>query len=249
MLKPFLALTLAVSLALGGCAGSSRFDAAGNDPRLTQEQRTLRANAARVDPEAGANTAGEGALIGGAVLGAIGCGLALALGGDGGDCAAWGVAGVAVGAAGGYIAGSWIADEQRQYASREQHLNAVIDSAELEIDANRQAASAARSVTRMHRQRLQTLDAQYASKKISKSAYREEVASMSVDRDAMAISVQSNRQRIAELDQLIARGGSGYQLQTLRRQRDELAAENAILQQQLDEMAGLLASTPSDVRV
>lgn len=248
MLKPIMALTIAASLALAGCASQSRFESS-NNSSLTSDQRALRANAARVDPQAGSNTAAEGALLIGLLGGAIGCGVALAAGGDGGDCATWGLVGAGAGAVGGYIAGDWVAGQQQNYASREQHLNAVIDSAQLEIDANRQAAQAARGVTQTHRTRLATLQAQYDAKKITKNAYRQEVAEMSLDRDAMAVAVQSNYRRIAELEQLINQGGSYSQVETLRRQRDQLAAENAILQQQLDQMASLLASTPSDVRV
>ncbi len=200
MLKPVVALTLAFSLALSGCASQSRFESSSNNSNLTQDQRTLRANAARVDPEAGSDTTAEGMLIGGLVLGAIGCGLALALGGDGAACAAGAGAGIVVGAAGGYIAGSWLAGEQRSYASREAHLESVSESAELEVEANQQAAAAARRVTDYHRNRLADLQAKNAAKKITRARPSPgECGDEYHLLDGGAVAVQSIRQRMAAI--------------------------------------------------
>jgi len=250
MLKQALVLALAASFALTGCAGgSSRYSSASSDSSLSADQKVLRANAARVDPEAaGGDTVGEAVLIGAVVLGAVGCGIALLAGGDGGDCAAAGIGGAALGAAGGYVAGKLVQKEQRDYANREAYLADVIDAADREIAENRKAAEAARRVTAQHQRRIDQLNAQYAAKKISQSAYRQEVAEMSVDRDAIALAVETNRQKIAELEQLIAEGGSSSDLNQLRDRRDRLEQENWELQEQLEQMADLLASTPPAVQ-
>lgn len=250
MLKPVLVAALAASLALGGCAGgSSRYSTANSGASLTQDQRVLRANAERVDPDAaGDDTVGEAVILGAVILGAVGCGIALLAGGDGGDCAAAGVGGAAVGAAGGYVAGKMVQKEQRDYASREAYLADVIDAADVEIAENRKAAQAARNVTRQHEQRIAQLNAQYESKKINRSKYRAEVAEMSVDRDAMALAVETNRQKIAELEQLIDEGGRSSDIEALRQRRDRLEQENWELQEQLEQMTALLSSTPSEVQ-
>lgn len=248
--RQVLVLALAASLALAGCAGgSSRYSTANNSAHLSQDQKVLRANAARVDPEAaGGDTVGEAVLIGAVVLGAVGCGIALLAGGDGGDCAAAGVGGAAVGAAGGYVAGKMVQKEQREYASREAYLADVIDAADVEIAENRKAAQAARNVTRQHEQRIAKLNAEYQAKKISRGEYREEVAEMGVDRDALALAIDTNRQKIAELEQLIDEGGRASDINQLRDRRDQLQQENWELQEQLEQMTALLSSTPTEVQ-
>jgi outer membrane lipoprotein SlyB len=250
MLKHVLVLALAASVALTGCAGgSSRYSGAGSNSKLTADQKVLRANAERVDPDAaGDGTVGEAVLIGAVVLGAVGCGIALLAGGDGGDCAAAGVGGAALGAAGGYVAGKMVQKEQREYASREAYLADVIDAADREIAENRRAAEAARRVTQQHQRRIDQLNAQYAEKKISRSKYSAEVAEMSVDRDAIALAVETNRQKIAELEQLIDEGGRSGDLNQLRDRRDALEQENWELQEQLEQMTALLSSTPAEVQ-
>ncbi len=77
MLKHVLVVALAASVALTGCAGgSSRYSSASSNSTLTADQKVLRANAERVDPEAaGGDTVGEAVLIGAVVLGAVGCGI------------------------------------------------------------------------------------------------------------------------------------------------------------------------------
>jgi len=253
MLKSVIVVLTAGSLALAGCASSSNSkfssSASSQSAYLTPDQKVLRANAERVDPEnAGDGTVTEAVVIGAVALGVLGCGIALLAGGNGGDCAAAGAAGAAVGAAGGYLAGSWVQDEQRDYASREDYLYDVIDAADTEIAENRRAADAARRVTAYHQEQLALLQAQYDAKKVSKSEYREAVEQAGVDRDAIAYAVQHNRQRIAELDQLIAEGASPSQLAMLQERRQALAQENAELQAQLEEMVALLSTAPSSVK-
>ncbi len=246
MLKQMMVLVAAASLALSGCAsGSSRYSSS-NNSHLTPDQKVLRANAARVDPEnAGSNTVGEAVVLGAVILGAVGCGIALLAGGNGGDCAAAGVGGAAVGAAGGYIAGKMVQKEQKDYASREAYLADVIDAADTEIAENRRAADAAQRVTAQHERRIDQLNAQYAQKKISKKDYRDEVAEMSIDRDAIALAVETNQQKIAEMEDLIDQGGRSSDLRALRDRRDALDEENRALERQLEEMVALLSSTPS----
>lgn len=248
MLKQVMVLALAATVALAGCAGSSsRYSTAGNS-NLTPQQKVLRANAERVDPDnAGSDTVGEGILIGAVVLGAVGCGIALLAGGDGGDCAAAGVGGAALGAAGGYVAGKMVQKEQREYATREAYLADVIAAADLEIRENRAAAQAAKAVTTQHQRRIDDLNQKYAQKQISTKDYRDEVSEMKVDRDAIALAVEMNRLKIAEMERLIDEGGSASDIRKLRERRDQLEAENWDLQQQLEQMTALLASTPSSV--
>lgn len=250
MLRQVMVLATAASLALSGCAGghSSRYSTS-NSSHLTADQKVLRANAERVDPDnAGSDTVGEAVVLGAVILGAVGCGIALLAGGDGGDCAAAGVGGAAIGAAGGYVAGKMVQKEQKDYASREAYLADVIDAADREIAENRRAADAAQRVTAQHERRIAQLNAQYAQKKISRRDYSEEVAEMSVDRDAIALAVETNRQKIAELQDLIEEGGSASDLRALRERRDALDEENRALERQLEEMVALLSSTPSEVQ-
>ncbi len=248
MLKQVMVLALAATVALAGCAGSSSRYSTANSSNLSNQQKVLRANAERVDPDAaGSDTVGEGIMIGAVVLGAVGCGIALLAGGDGGDCAAAGVGGAALGAAGGYVAGKMVQGEQRDYATREAYLADVIAAADVEIRENRAAAQAAKSVTAQHQRRIDQLNEQYAQKKISASEYRSEVSEMQVDRDAIALAVEMNRLKIAEMERLIDEGGSASDMRKLRERRDQLAEENRALQQQLEQMTALLASTPSTV--
>ena len=71
---------------------------------------------------------------------------------------------------------------------------------------------------------------------------------MSVDRDAVALAVETNRQKIAELERLIDEGGRSGDLNQLRDRRDALEQENWELQEQLEQMTALLSSTPSEVQ-
>ncbi|HKY93647.1 MAG TPA: hypothetical protein VJL84_00020, partial [Kiloniellales bacterium] len=125
----------------------------------------------------------------------------------------------------------------------------VIAAADDDIAANRQAAVAAERVNQQHEQRLAQLNAQYAAKQITKKKYEREVEEMLDDRDAMAITVQANRDKIAELNQLIAEGGKSGQIAMLQERRDALAAENAALEIELDRLTAMLASVPNEVRV
>ena len=254
MRRQLIALVSATALALAGCStGGSHHSGSSSksDSGLSHDQQVLRANAERIaDPEsAGDDTTGEAMLLGAVALGVLGCGIALLAGGNGKGCAIGAGAGAAVGAAGGYMLGSHVADKQRDYASREDMLYDVIAAADDEIAMNQQAAQAAERVNQQHEQRLAQLNEQYAAKKITKKKYEREVDEMAEDRDAIAIAVDSNRDKIAELNQLIAEGGQSGQIAMLQDRRDTLAAENAELEIELDRLTAMLASVPNEVRV
>jgi outer membrane lipoprotein SlyB len=251
MRRQLVVLVSALALALAGCSSGGGYRSKGDSSNLSRDQQVLRANADRVaDPEsAGDNTTGEAMALGAVALGVLGCGIALLAGGDGRGCAIGAGVGAAVGAAGGYALGSDVAEKQRDYASREDFLYDVIASADDEIAANHQAVAAAERVNRQHEQRLAQLNKQYAAKQVSKKKYENEVEEMSVDRDAIAIAVDTNRQKIAELDRLIAEGGKSGQIALLQDRRAALAAENAALQDELQELTALLSSVPAEVRV
>ena len=251
MRRQLIVLFSCAALALAGCSNgySHKSSSSKNDSSLSHDQQVLRANAERVDPaNAGENTAGEGAALGAILLGALGCGIGLlATGGDGKGCAMGAGAGVIAGAVGGYVLGSNVADKQRDYANREDMLFDVIASADDEIAANQAAVAAAEGVNRQHQQRLAQLNEQYAQKKITKKKYEREVEEMAEDRDAMALAVQTNYDKIAELNQLIAEGGKSGQIAMLQQRRDTLAAENAALESELDQLTAMLASVPQEV--
>jgi len=253
MRRQLIILVSCTALALAGCAsgGSKRYGGdSSSSSNLSHDQQVLRANAERVDPaNAGSDTTAEAMLLGALVLGALGCGIGLLAGGDGKSCAMGAGAGAAAGAVGGYVLGSDVAEQQRNYASREDFLYDVIASADDEIAANRQATAAAYRVNQQHERRLAELNKQYAAKQITRKKYEKEVDEMSVDRDAMAIAVQTNRDKIAELNRLIAEGGKSSQIAMLQDRRDTLAAENAELEIELDRLTAMLASVPSEVKV
>lgn len=252
MRRQLIVLVSATALALAGCT-SGGYHGGKHDSQssnLSHDQKVLRANAERVDPEnAGDDTTGEAILLGALLLGALGCGVGLLAGGDGKSCAIGAGAGAAVGAVGGYALGSDVADKQRNYASREDMLYDVIAAADDEIAANQAAAEAAYRVNQQHEQQLAQLNEQYAQKKISKKKYEKEIDEMVDDREAMAITVQANRDKIAELNRLIAEGGKSGQIAMLEERRDTLASENAALEVELDRLTAMLASVPGEARV
>jgi len=252
MRRQLIVLVSCTALALAGCAsGGGRYaGSGGSSSNLSQDQKILRANAERVDPaNAGEDTTAEAILLGALVLGALGCGIGLLAGGDGKSCAIGAGAGAAAGAAGGYVLGSNVAEQQRNYASREDYLYDVIAAADDEIAANQQAAAAAYRVNQQHERELAELNKQYQAKQITQKKYKNEVAEMSVDRDAMAIAVQTNMDKIAELNRLIAEGGKSSQIAMLQERRDRLAAENDELEIELDRLTTMLASVPSGAKV
>ena len=251
MRRQVIVLVSALALALAGCSsGGGSYRGKSDSSDLSRDQQVLRANAERVDPEnAGDDTVGEAMVLGAVALGVLGCGIALLAGGSGGDCAIGAGVGAAVGAGGGYVLGSDVAKKQRDYASREDYLYNVIAAADDEIAANHQAVAAAQRVNLQHERQLAELNKQYAAKQLSKKKYENAVEEMSVDRDAIAIAVQTNREKIAELDDLIAQGGKAGQIALLRERRAALAAENTALQDELQELTALLASVPPEVRV
>lgn len=246
-MRSLLVLITAAALALNGCASSAQYGS--REDGLSADQRVVRANAERMDyQEHEQDTTSEGILVGAVLLGALACGIALAAGGKGQDCAVAGAAGAAVGAGAGYIAGSWVASKQTSYASKEDYYRDVIVAADKEIAENRKAAQAANRLAAQHQARIAELNASYASKQTTASAYRKQYKVMADDTTALDATIQTNRERIAELDQLIAEAGSGSAGQSLRQRRDQLAAENATLERAYNELVAALATAPKEVQ-
>lgn len=246
-MRSVLVLITAAALALSGCASPASYGS--RDDGLTADQRVIRGNAERMSyQDHEQNTTSEGILVGAVLLGALACGVALAAGGKGQDCAVAGAAGAAVGAGAGYIAGSWVASKQTAYATREDYYREVIAAADREIAENRRAAQAATRLARQHQAKIAELNASYAAKQTTASNYRKQYKIIADDSAAIDATIQTNRQRIAELDELIAEAGSGGSAQAMRQRREQLAAENAALERAYSDMIAALATAPKDVQ-
>jgi uncharacterized protein YcfJ len=121
-------------------------------------------------------------VIEGTVLGAVvGAGVGYAVSRDAKGAAAGGVIGGALG----NVAGHHVANKQRDYATKEERLDAVIGEAKERNEKLAKHVDAMERVVRENRAKLTELKMQLKRKKITKDQYRARLGSLAQDEEVM----------------------------------------------------------------
>lgn len=218
------ALLLAASLALSGCATK------------TGDRATLHDQSDRMT-ESMAMGAGAGAALG-AIIGMI----------VSDDKAAGAGIGAAAGAALGAGAGYVVNARQQEYASREERLDAMIDATRAEVAESRKTVTAANRVVAEHRRTVNALKAEYRRGTLPAAEYRQRLAVVREDQQALAKIVAGTDRQVAELDKEIAalrrEGANTAELAELRRQ---LIDDRNTLRRQLAALTGAVDNAPAPV--
>lgn len=184
-----ITLSLAAALSLSACAGQM-----GGDPLTPAQQQLQDANKRFVA------TTAEGAAAG-AVLGTL---VGYAAGGARGALIG-GLGGAALGTAVGYS----VAQNNLNQSHTEANLQALIQQANEDAAAYERSANASSQIASELRDKIASLDAQYAAHSISAAAYQAQIASYRKSADTMRQQVADMQKESATLHADAASSG-GY---------------------------------------
>ena len=224
VIKP-LACAMVLALGLAACSTTgSGFGA--DESNLTPAQRELRQEAERFN-----QTVLEGALTG-ALIGGIAGAL---LSED--DPLAGAAIGAGAGAAVGAGAGFFVASQNEEYANEEQRLEAQVAAAQEDVARYERIVLSTERVVNEYRQRIARLDSQYADGQVTAAEYRNQVAGVQTDLDAIQALIDENGNIVeayeAEIASLRQQGRSSTELAAAR---TEMIQEREALQSQYNEL-------------
>ena len=218
-----LALSLAAMLSLSACAGQM-----GTDPLTPAQQQLQNANKHFVA------TTAEGA-VAGAVLGAL---LGYAVAGKNGA-----LIGGASGAAAGTAVGYSVAQNNVTQSHTEANLQAMIKQANGDAAAYERSAQASSQIVSDLRDKIASLDHQYAAHSIFASAYQSQVASYHNSADTMRQQIAAMEKESAALRADAASSG-GYDSTTLNNLAGRIDAARQSEQSSLQKVDQAMSAVP-----
>jgi len=212
-----LSIVLMVALLGTGCASTR-----GSSSGLSADQQQMREQAKAYNKTV-AQGAGWGALAGGILM--------AALGGDAKSIAA----GAAVGAAVGGVAGSYYAEKQKEYASNEKMLEAMIaDAAQYNQEAMQLIETAERVYEReVHM--LASLKRQREAGEISRRQLKKKLRVARADKELLEESLASTRSELEKYQEAFAQ----YQESHPDEDLVDFETEIAEIAQRVDELESL----------
>ncbi len=179
------ALVVSATFLLTACATTSL----PTDRPLTPQEQAMREQAKNYN-----ETVAEGAVVG-ALLGGL---LVAGLGGKPKDI----VAGAAAGGAMGFVAGNYVADKKRQYASAEAQYNSMIGDVEAENARMAAFADASRQVIADDLKTLEAVDAQVAAGTLSQADAKRQLAVLDSNREVMTKTLAGLQKKQKEFEEV-----------------------------------------------
>ena len=172
--------TVGGRLSIGGLSFGAKDEAAAYQGELSPDEQKLREQGRKFD-----KTVWEGALIG-AVAGSLIGGLA---GGDDEDV----VGGAIIGGGVGALAGMYVAEKQKRYASAEAQLDAMVGDVRASNANTRALIADAKTVLEEDRRRLRALQAEERKGKVTQAELAQKRARAQANRKVVADAVAGAR--------------------------------------------------------
>ncbi|WP_424980026.1 hypothetical protein [Leisingera sp. S232] len=189
---------------LGACTEESmQIGALGSGTWKTPEERALEAEARNLN-QVSRNIIVKNTLEGAAVGALAGCGLALLLGGDGGDCAAGAAAGAVVGGVGGHAVGAKTAKKNEEIV-RTKEVVANLSQVSTRLNS---VEAKLRNVLSSQSAEIRSLKRQLQAGQVSESAYKTRVRAINSNRSAVQASLAKSEQNMVNAKGQIAQARS-----------------------------------------